>query len=179
MCRRLVPSLIGSAAADARNGKYAIVTSGLRNGGETRLRPGATSARRTLTTSITGKIVNAKLLAVLFISALLGCANANAQCRPHINGYNGPLKVDWANLPMGAVGAAYHGEIHYLGGTPPYHVDIPSGALPPGLVVSDVNTPNGSGGWKDCYTLISGTPTAAGVFAPTDLRFVIADKRKR
>lgn len=58
------------------------------------------------------------------------------------------------NLPGAAVGAPYRANLSISGGTPPYSLSVASGALPPGLVVTESAT-------------IEGAPTISGVYTFT------------
>lgn len=65
-----------------------------------------------------------------------------------------PVTVDQGTLPNGTVGVAYSQTLTASGGAAPYTFTVTGGALPPGLTLA------ASG-------LLSGTPTAAGLFTFT------------
>jgi large repetitive protein len=64
------------------------------------------------------------------------------------------ITVNPATLPAGTVGAAFSQTLTATGGTAPFTFSFSSGALPPGLTLSQAG-------------VISGTPTAAGAFTFT------------
>jgi FG-GAP repeat/Putative Ig domain len=64
------------------------------------------------------------------------------------------ITVNPATLPAGTVGAAFSQTLTATGGTAPFTFSVSSGALPPGLTLSQAG-------------VISGTPTAAGSFSFT------------
>src|SRR5262249_1767891 len=64
------------------------------------------------------------------------------------------IPVNPATLPAGTVGAAFSQTLTATGGTAPFTFTVFSGALPPGLTLSQAG-------------VISGTPTAAGSFSFT------------
>jgi len=62
----------------------------------------------------------------------------------------GPLQISTNSLPNGQVGDSYDSSVVAIGGTPPYHWSIASGALPNGLGINSVSG------------VISGQPAVAG-----------------
>ncbi|MFP5265689.1 MAG: putative Ig domain-containing protein, partial [Blastocatellia bacterium] len=80
-------------------------------------------------------------------------ANGIAFIYPGVGGGPGPLSIVTATLPAGTVSSAYSQTMAASGGTAPYHWSVlaGSGALPPGLSLSD------SG-------VLSGSPTTAGTY---------------
>ncbi|WP_285727269.1 beta strand repeat-containing protein [Psychromicrobium xiongbiense] len=65
-----------------------------------------------------------------------------------------PVSITTASLPPAQVGVAYSATVIASGGTAPYSYTLSGGSLPAGLTLSSAG-------------VISGTPTAAGAFAPT------------
>ncbi len=109
---------------------------------------------------------------LLILAALLlatyGCAGpTDAQDKSKGKGCkNVPLVITTTSLPDATEGMPYSFQLTATGGCPPYHWRIASGALPPGLMLSD-------GG------LISGTPTTAGRYAfGSGSRFALVVKAK-
>lgn len=65
-----------------------------------------------------------------------------------------PLTIECGSLAPGTIGVAYSSPMTLYGGTPPYTVEVTSGALPDGLSIDDAG-------------LITGTPTHLGTFTFT------------
>jgi serine protease len=72
-------------------------------------------------------------------------------------------------LPVGKVGVAYSQALTVNGGSPPYTWSLPSGSLPPGLILSPSlgtisGTPSKPGGYSFTVQVTDGTNTASKAF---------------
>ena len=83
------------------------------------------------------------LLALLLIPILVGVYWAAPKAVP--------LVILTTTLPSGQVGIPYSATIQASGGKKPYRWEVTAGALPPGMVLSQV----------DNNAILSGTPTGA------------------
>jgi sugar lactone lactonase YvrE len=102
-----------------------------------------------------------------FLVVVLGCtllvASACDKEKEDKGGGNGggtpapPVlpEIDTATLADGEINLPYTGQIHAFGGAAPYSWAVTGGALPTGLVLSDIGTP---------ATTLSGIPSSTGTF---------------